>query len=417
MHEDILCKIKDLRHELHRYPELSMEEKDTIRMLRRFLMENTSLRIVDCGNWFYAVKEGIQSKVSEGNAPRGKAPGGKASEGEPQYRERPDKSVLCDKKADDPLRKRIAFRADMDALPVTEDTSLPYHSLNAGTAHKCGHDGHCAALCGLAMELDRTGTVPDVYMIFQPGEETGQGALLCRDLIKKEQISEIFAFHNLSGYPEGSLVYRPGLTQPSSEGLRIRFHGKTSHASEPEKGLNPAEAVAKAVLQTQKLAEEKTNGMLLSTITGISLGSGDFGISPGEAELSMTLRAEIEAEMKELEQNVLAFTREISEKAGLRMEFSIHDYFPETRNHETSLRKVLKAAEDLGIPAISMEKLWRASEDFGWYLKECPGAMFYIGNGEKYPALHTEEYDFNDRILETVVDLLLRLALQEPHQR
>ena len=87
--------------------------------------------------------------------------------------------------------------------------------------HKCGHDGHCAALCGLALELDAKETDSDIYLIFQPGEETGSGALFCRELIREEGITRIFAFHNLGGYPEGSVVYRRGLTQPASEGLRI----------------------------------------------------------------------------------------------------------------------------------------------------------------------------------------------------
>ena len=123
----------------------------------------------------------------------------------------------------------------MDALPIPETIDLPYGSQNEGVSHKCGHDGHCAALCGLALALDQMETTRDVYLIFQPGEEIGAGALVCRDLITEKGISEIYAFHNLGGYPEGSLVYREGLTQPASEGLRICLTGKTSHASAPER--------------------------------------------------------------------------------------------------------------------------------------------------------------------------------------
>jgi metal-dependent amidase/aminoacylase/carboxypeptidase family protein len=150
--------------------------------------------------------------------------------------------------------------------------------------------------------------------------------------------------------------------------------------------------------------------MRLCTITGIRLGDGDFGISPGEGEICMTLRAEIEEEMQAMEQLIISYAAQVSEAFGLKMTYSIHDYFPETRNHDTCLNRVLDAARERKIPAVSMQELWRASEDFGHYLKICPGAMVYIGNGEDYPPLHTAEYDFNDKILETAVDLFACLV-------
>ena len=113
-----LQKITDLRHELHMYPELSMQETETAARLRKFLEDNTGFQVVDRGNWFYAVR---------------KVKGAK---------------------------NKIAFRADMDALPITEDKTLSYHSRTEGVSHKCGHDGHCAALCGLALELDGKKTMP-----------------------------------------------------------------------------------------------------------------------------------------------------------------------------------------------------------------------------------------------------------------
>jgi metal-dependent amidase/aminoacylase/carboxypeptidase family protein len=151
--------------------------------------------------------------------------------------------------------------------------------------------------------------------------------------------------------------------------------------------------------------------MRLCTITGIRLGDGDFGISPGEGEICMTLRAEIEDEMLAMEKSVLSYAAQAAETAGLKMTSSIRDYFPETRNHDACLDKVLEAARKNKIPAISMGELWRASEDFGHYLKICPGAMIYIGNGEDYPPLHTSEYDFNDRIIEPAVNLFTGIAL------
>ena len=399
-----LSAITQLRHTLHQHPELSMQETETMKILQVFLRENTSLEIHAGEGWFYALKKASPSFRSGG------------SNAGP-----------------------MAFRADMDALPIAESISLPYGSENEGISHKCGHDGHCAVLCGLALELDRRETDRDVYLIFQPGEEIGAGAKRCAELIREKGIAEIYAMHNLGGYAEGTLVYRRGLTQPASEGLRIRLTGRTSHASAPEKGNNPAGAIA-AIVQyasgeavftghgtaaisvsaarlprsnpkTAAATDAQHTPMRLCTITGIRLGDGDFGISPGAGEICMTLRAEIEDEMLAMEKSVLSYAAQAAETAGLKMTSSIHDYFPETRNHDACLDKVLEAARKNKIPAISMGELWRASEDFGHYLKICPGAMIYIGNGEDYPPLHTSEYDFNDRIIEPAVNLFTGIAL------
>ena len=403
-----LSVITQLRRTLHQHPELSMQEKETMKILQTFLQKNTSLEIHIRDGWFYALKKSSGSLPSNGH------------------------NTELNKTAP------IAFRADMDGLPIPESIRLPYESQNEGISHKCGHDGHCAILCGLALELDNRETNRDVYLIFQPGEEIGAGAKRCAELIREKGITEIYAMHNLGGYPEGSLVYRRGLTQPASEGLRICLTGKTSHASAPEKGNNPAGAVASIVqyaLRAADSAENSAHGisepssqtpehdlmatvksgtldspMRLCTITGIRLGDGDFGISPGEGEVCMTLRAEVEEEMLAMEQSIISFASQVAAAAGLQMTYSIHDYFPETCNHDDCLDRVLYAAQENKIPAMSMRELWRASEDFGHYLKICPGAMFYIGNGEDYPPLHTAEYDFNDRIIETAVNMFMRIA-------
>lgn len=368
MKEDNLNKTIQLRHMLHQHPELSMREEQTIKILMRFLEEHTDLTVFSEDGWFYAVKPGTESG------------------------------------------KKIAFRADMDALPIEESPAFPYASCHKGVSHKCGHDGHCAVLCGLALELSQKETDNTIFLIFQPGEETGQGARICKDLIRKESISEIFSFHNLPGYPQGTILYREGLTQPASEGIRIIFTGRTAHAADPEKGRNPAEALAETVLYSQEVCRNRSEFLLLCTVAGIRSGDGDFGISPGSGELCLTIRAEREEDMICLEQDLLDFAKKQAAEKGLDIDYRIADRFPETRNHEASLRRVLHAAEALRFPVQNMTELWRASEDFGHYLKECRGAMFYIGTGEDHPDLHTPEYDFNDEILSVGVDMFSALA-------
>lgn len=399
MRKEDLELITELRHRLHAEPELSGREEGTVRILQDFLAAHTSLEIVDRGSWFYAVKQGT--------------PGGLSAEA-------------------GAAAVPIAFRADMDALPMEEGTSmestaLPYASHHPGVSHKCGHDGHMAALCGLALALDQKTPDRTVYLIFQPAEEIGQGALLCRELICEKGIGEIYAFHNLSGFPEGSIVCRRGLTQPASEGLIIRLQGMQSHASEPKKGRNPAAALAKLALYAQEMAgqygqhgqnvpgqnkpaSQPLNEMALCTIVGLRCGTGDFGISAGEGEIRFTLRAERESVMKEMEEALLGYAAQLAEAETLNVSHEIRDYFPETRNDDAALARVLATAAQLELPAVEMPQLWRASEDFGYYLKECPGAMFYIGNGEDWPPVHTADYDFNDRILTVAVDMFAGLA-------
>ena len=160
---------------------------------------------------------------------------------------------------------------------------------------------------------------------------------------------------NLSDYPENSILYRRQLTQPASEGVLIHLHGKPSHDSAPEKGSNPSSEIAELILKAE----------------------------------------------------------EISIQNGLQFEDEIHDYFPETRNHDDALNRVIRKAIGLKLSLSEMKDMWRASEDFGYYLKQCSGAMFYIGNGEEYPPVHTNNYDFNDRILKTAVEMFLALAEAE----
>lgn len=350
MKTENLKKIINLRHELHEMPELAMNETRTKNKLMNFIEKNTKLAVIDCGKYFYA------SKYIEGT-------------------------------------KGIAFRADMDALPIN------------GISHACGHDGHCAALCGLALEIENLNPKRSIYLIFQHAEEIGQGAEECSKLLSERSISEIYAFHNWSGWPEKSIVIREGLCQCSSCGVTIKFIGKTSHASEPEKGLNPAFVIAKLISEL----ENKTDKKILFTIVNIKLGEKNFGISPGEGEISLTLRAESESDMRTFRNALINMAERLAKENSMSVECSSCDYFPETISDPECVSKIRKAANELNLKIIEMPEAIRASEDFGFYTKQIHGAIFYIGNGENYPAIHTVNYDFNDEILDTAVNMFSKL--------
>ena len=218
MDKDILKTAVVLRHRLHRCAELSGQEKQTKAMLIDFLRTHTSLELHDMGAWFYAVY---------------KAPLNVRTESAPT--------------------RRIAFRADFDALPIEDDPALPYASENLGVAHKCGHDGHSAALCALAAEIDRHGCRSDILFLFQHAEETGCGAPVCQKMITDEKPDIIFGWHNMPGFPAGSVAVHDGTAAFASRGLVLSFFGKSSHASQPENGHNPARAISKLIIDIPEL--------------------------------------------------------------------------------------------------------------------------------------------------------------------
>lgn len=145
------------------------------------------------------------------------------------------------------LEKIIELRHRLHRHPelsMEEKPGLPYGSEIPGVCHKCGHDGHSAALAGLAMEICREGAERSVYFIFQHGEEVGGGGAECAGLIAEKGISRVFAFHNMSGYPEGSIVLKHDVAQCTSKGLTVHMKGSPAHASQPEDGKNPAAGIS-----------------------------------------------------------------------------------------------------------------------------------------------------------------------------
>ena len=149
--------------------------------------------------------------------------------------------------------------------------------------------------------------------------------------------------------------------------------------------------------------------MVLCTIVNVSIGKKDFGISAGDGELSFTLRAENEDEMLREKQEIYRYASQLAAKQGLKLEFKESDYFPETRNNDDCLNRVISAAQNCKVDTEEMNYLWRASEDFGNYLKKCPGAIFYMGNGAQSAELHTPGYDFNDTIILPAAKVMLEI--------
>lgn len=371
MNKNTLEKVTELRHYLHRHPELSCCEKETKKTLMNFLEENTDLKLTDRGDWFYA-----------------------------EYH--PENS-----------RGSIAFRADMDAIRVNETTDLPYRSENPGVAHKCGHDGHSSALAAFAMETEEKGADKDVYFIFQHAEENGVGGYPCSMLLEEKNIDEVYAIHNFPGVEYGTLAIREGTICCASKGMEIHFTGTSAHASQPEKGKNPAEAISRLVLELGKIADpERYTGLILATVVQVDLGERAFGVAAHEGSLLLTIRGQHEKEMDAMEGEIRAFAEKMAEEYGLELEFLFTEEFPETYCHRESVDKIREIAEEQGWKTYEMENPIRSSEDFGWYTKKTKGAMIWLGAGESWPPIHSEDFDFNDGLLE-IINNIFRNILEK----
>ncbi|MDN4494073.1 M20 metallopeptidase family protein [Ureibacillus aquaedulcis] len=372
MEKENLQLVTDLRHELHTHPELSYEEVWTRQRLINFLKEHTNnLEIVDEGKkYFYAAYRG-------------------AGEG----------------------KKNIAFRADFDALPIPETIDLPWGSTIPGVAHKCGHDGHSSSLVGFALEVDQKGADQNIFFLFQHAEETAQGAIEAREILQKEKIDEIYGFHNMPGIPLKTVSVIDGTAHFASRGMSIEMIGFPSHASEPEKGINPSYAIAKIIDAIPEFTSSRTNeGLVLCTVIQIDVGSENYGIAAHRGALKMTIRAEKETELDQLQKNLENLAKQLSEQQGIQVSFKYNDIFPETVNTKECSDVVRKVCEDKGLPWQELPEPYRASEDFGEYLKQVQGSFFYVGSGEDHPGIHTLYYDFPDEIIETVVEVYKGIA-------
>jgi amidohydrolase len=354
------------RWALHRHPCLSQDEGDSARRVKDWLLSNAKPNQV------------IDALGGHGLA------------------------AIFDTKRPGPT---VMLRSELDALPLDELDDIPHRSRRPGIAHKCGHDGHTASLCGVAVLL-KAHPLPAgrVVLLFQPAEETGTGAraVLADSNFSKITPDWIFGLHNVPGLPLGQVALKPGPFAAASEGLKVSVIGKASHASEPHLGHNPTLAVAQIINAYLALPGELAgmHANCLITPTSIQMGDGGFGISPDRAELSFTVRAVTNHKLSLLVERLREKASLIGSAFGLRMEFSRHDPFPATVNHKEGVRILERGFAHLGSSRYDLEEGFPWSEDFGEFLLRVPGAFFALGAGEDCPPLHSVEYDFPDQLLQ-----------------
>lgn len=364
--EDIIS----LRHRLHSRPCLSSNEKETADIVCDFLSSCHPDRL-----WRNIGGHGIIARF--GNAESGTS---------------------------------ILLRCELDALPIREHGNRSYKSVYDGVAHSCGHDGHMAIMCGLARWIfsQKENLLKDgcIYLLFQPEEETGAGAVKMAGWMKENGIGFDYALalHNWPGKTRGAIVIYPECYAWASIGIKLDLIGRTSHASEPQKALNPTDAVIEIIRKINSFNRETA----FSTIISAGVGELDYGITPGRGYVAATTRSQTDEGLELLEDKIIAQSEEIAGRYGLGLEVSTTDYFPATMNTPELTQTVKKIAEEKGFRTEEDLVGTKGSDDFVHIAKMARlGATFFdIGSGEDHAPLHRPDYDFDDSLLKTGLDIM-----------
>ena len=301
----------------------------------------------------------------------------------------------------------VAIRAELDAVPVIEANRFAHCSKFPGVSHKCGHDGHAAMVAGLgALLAHRPSFRGRVVLLFQPSEETGEGAerFIADPRFQSITPDWVFALHNLPGHPRGQVIVRPGVFACASTGMVIRLEGATSHAAHPEQARCPAVPMAEIIKALIALPQE-FDFFTLVTVIHARLGEAAFGTTPGLAEVMATLRAAGDEGMERL----LARARELAEKHALSerldVSFFYRDPFKALSNDREATNLIRTAAREKGMGLLEITEPFRWSDDFGLFTAMAKGAMFGLGAGRSHDPLHSPTYDFPDELIPAGVEL------------
>ncbi len=308
-------------------------------------------------------------------------------------------------------RPRVLLRAELDALPIHEAPGPAHASTAPGFHHACGHDGHMAMLAGALLAIQAAGG--SVYGLFQPAEETGEGAARCLEHPALDlNLDAAYAIHNVPGRPLGEVGVREGVAAVASRGLTARLRGATSHASEPHAGRNPIPAAAHLALDAVALPNQQLPRGAGGLVTLVHLlgGSRAFGTSAGDAQVSVTIRGDSDQEVEALEAGFRKRAEGLAQAHGLNVEVDVEEPFPATINDAASVYRVKAAAKEAGLACREPLEPQPWSEDFGYFLRRWPGALILLGSGDAQPALHASDYDFPDALISQGVAFWTRLV-------
>lgn len=370
-----LVELTAWRRKLHQQPEISNEEEKTAQEVVAFLRDtNPDLVLTGMGG------HGVAMVYDSG---------------------KPGPTVL--------------FRSELDALPIHELSGVPHASLVPGKSHMCGHDGHTTILAALGRQFGRARPARGrVVLMFQPAEESGDGAAGVVGDPRFSRIAPDFAFslHNLPGVPFGEVRLKAGTVNCASRGIRIRLTGKTAHSSMPETGISPMLAVSELMPELPRLGQSTfaDDDFRMVTVNHASMGEAAFGVAPGHAEVWACLRTRLDENMSALCEAAEALAAKIAGSHGLSHEVGYHEIFVASVNAPEAVEHLRLALDQEGIRHSEESLPMRASEDFGLFGRGAKAAMFFLGAGERHPALHNPDYDFPDDLIPIGARVFARVA-------
>ncbi|MFC4810822.1 amidohydrolase [Paenibacillus sp. GCM10023250] len=356
---ELEARLVAIRRELHRNPELSLEEFETTASIRRWL-EDAGIRVLD-----YGLRTGVIGEIG------GLRPG--------------------------PV---VAVRADIDALPVQEETGLPFASRTPGRMHACGHDFHAAAIIGAALllkarESELRGTV---RLLFQPAEEKAKGAQQLIAAGALAGVRAVFGMHNKPDLPVGAVGIKEGPLMAAADGFVVEVAGRGSHAAVPEAGIDPIVAAAHIITALQTIVSRSIGPLQSAVVSVTKLHSGTaWNVIPDKAVLDGTIRTFDEG----VREHVLRRFREVVEgvaaACGTTAEVRWVQGPPPVTNDASLVPLALRAAADAGLEAV-VPLPSPAGEDFAFYQREVPGLFVFMGTSGSW-EWHHPAFDLDERAL------------------
>lgn len=356
-----------LRRDIHQHPELAFQEHRTSDLVAQSLSQ-----------WGYEVTRGLGGTGVVGQLRKGKG------------------------------TKTIGLRADMDALPIHEQTGLPHASQHPGVMHACGHDGHTAMLLAAAKRLAESAVFNGTLnLIFQPAEEGFGGAkkMMEDGLFERFACDAIFAMHNMPGSKPGHLSFRTGSTMASSENITITLHGKGGHGAMPHTATDPVVAGASIVMALQTIVSRNVAPLQMSVITVGSFQAGKANnVIPQTATLELSVRSLDPQVRLLLNRRIEELVHAQAQSYGLRADLAFRGGYPVLVNSADETEFARQVALELLGPdqVVTQTDAVTGSEDFAFMLEKVPGCYLFIGNGDESTGghgacmVHNPNYDFDD---------------------